>query len=103
MAKISIEVDTSEKTVAVKVDDKKVANVRDIYIYTPLSGYFAVDIGMQEEAGEDLQRVSRLCAYGSQDKVPPKAKASVEFPGMMVVEQKGYSQEDISAALGLTR
>lgn len=103
MAIINIEIDTSKKDVKVTADGKKVNNVRDIVVYTELSGYFGVDIAMIEDAGEDLKKISRLCAYGTEGKVPPHAKASTEFPGFTVHEDKGYTQEDISAALGLTR
>ncbi len=61
MAKINIDIDTSKKTVAVKVDDKKVPDVHDVHVFTEISGFFGVDIAQVEDLG-DLKKITRLVA-----------------------------------------
>ena len=102
MAIVDISIDTSKQEVKVTADGKKIENVRDVIIYTALSGYFGVDIAMVEEVGEDLRKVSRLVASADPDKIPKGAKESVEFKGLLAVseEAKGYTSRDILDALG---
>lgn len=61
MAKINIDIDTSKKTVSVKVDDKKIPDVHDVHIFTEVSGLFGVDIAQVEDIG-DLKKITRLVA-----------------------------------------
>lgn len=61
MAQINISVDTTEKTVSVKVDDKKVSDIHDIHVFTEKSGFFGVDIAQVEDLG-DLKKITRLVA-----------------------------------------
>lgn len=67
MAKIEITVDTSKKNASVKVDGKKISNVRDIFISAD-SNFFGVDIGIVEDAGDDLVKRTRLLARESKQK-----------------------------------
>ena len=63
MAQIVITANTTDKKIDVKVDDKKVDNVRSIFMDAEDSGFgFAVDISIVEEAGENLKKVTRLVA-----------------------------------------
>ncbi len=61
MAQINISVDTTEKTVSVKVDDKKISDIHDIHVFTEKSGFFGVDIAQVEDLG-DLKKITRLVA-----------------------------------------
>jgi len=82
MSNVVINVDTSNKTVSVSVDGKAVENVSDISVYSELTGYFGVDIGIREEMG-DLKKVTRLIAS---EKEHVNAKESEEFKGFKVVD-----------------
>lgn len=64
MAKVTIEIDTNEKAVAVQVDGKAVENIHEIYV----SGgdYFSMSLCQVEDAG-DLRKVTRLYATSSKD------------------------------------
>lgn len=95
MAKVVIDVDTSKKTVGVKVDGKSVSDVRDITIFTEKSGFFGVDIAMSEDLG-DLRKVTRLVAS---DKDYEGAKASDEFDGFVIVDDNKNLTEELSKAL----
>lgn len=84
MAKIEINVDTTAKKVEVKVDGKKQANVRDIFIFTgENNSHFSVDIATEEPEGEDLVKLTRLVATAEKDL----------FKTDSTREQDGYSLE----------
>lgn len=61
MAKVLIEVDTSAKTMQVKVDDKKVSNVKEVYVVKD-EEYFNIGITSIDDAADDLKKVTRLFA-----------------------------------------
>ena len=73
MAKINITVDTTEKTVAVDVDGKKLPDIHEAHVYTEAGGFFGVDVVTVEEHN-DLRTVTRLVA--SEDD-PTKLKTSI--------------------------
>ncbi len=97
MAKVVIDVDTSKKSVSVKVDGKSISDVHDISVFTSLSGFFGVDIAMREDLG-DLRKITRLVATEN-PKLHLNAKASEEFEGFKVVDDNEHLTEELSNAL----
>lgn len=61
MAQVEISVDTTKKTVVVKVDGKKLVDVKEVYI-NQSSEYFDFNVYMVDETLEDLRKITRLSA-----------------------------------------
>lgn len=103
MSKITLELDTEKKSGVVKVDGKTMKDVS--YIYAYLGEYFNVEISSSEKVDDSTRKVTRIVASKespNDDKDRhSKAEASKTFPGLLEynVEEKDYTQEDLSKAL----
>jgi len=61
MAQVDISVDTSKKTLVVKVDGKKLSDVKEVYC-NQSAGYFDFSVYMVDETIDDLRKITRLSA-----------------------------------------
>ena len=61
MAQVDISVDTTKKTIAVKVGGKKLPDVKEVYANQG-NGYFDFSIYMVDETIDDLRKITRLSA-----------------------------------------
>lgn len=70
MAKISIDVDTSDKSVAMSVDGNKIENLSEIVIYTDDGPFGFLFEAASREKNNDLSKITRLVAKETEDSEP---------------------------------
>ena len=66
MAQVEISVDTTKKTMVVKVAGKKLVDVKEVYI-NQSSEYFDFSVYMVDDTLEDLRKITRLSAKENGD------------------------------------
>jgi hypothetical protein len=68
MAKVTIDIDTEDKKVSVKIDEKSVSNVKEISISSADSFFgFSVDLIQQEKVDDSMTKTIRLSASDDKD------------------------------------
>lgn len=88
MSKVRIDVDTTEKTMTVKVDNKPVDNVHNVSIFAEDSVFgFEIEIVSKEELG-DMRKFTRIIASDTKEAQSltksGKAYKSKKFDGFVV-------------------
>lgn len=97
MSKINVEIDTTEKTMSVSVNGKKLDKVRNIYAYYDEDiepdeyGRMRVELMMADQVDDDITRITRLVAADSEagkqalkegDSLSKTVAGFVEIPGV---------------------
>ena len=63
MGKVTVDVDTEKKTMAIKVDGKSIANVREVYAYQGFNSKgepdgFSMSVTAVDGGNEDIRKVT---------------------------------------------
>ncbi len=102
MSKVTVQIDTNDKTIEVSVDGKSVGNVEGIHSFSEKNSkgnveFFSLSITKVEEEG-DLRKVTHLMASRSKEAIEATHKglaSQSEFEDFIETEGKSKVQKDI--------
>lgn len=101
MAKITIEVDTEEKTIMVDMDGTKLENVSNIYVYQyadyedPDENNLSIEVSQYEKLDKKITKTTRYSAYASE----LKNEGEVQPTKTVAAQKPKVSREDLYKAL----
>ena len=109
MGKVIVDVDTEKKTMAIKVDGKSIANVREVYAYQGFNSKgepdgFSMSVTAVDGGNEDIRKVTTYYASGSAEakaaEVSGEKVDKETIPGFVGKADKTAVQKDIESFLG---